>query len=60
LLRDSKYIKETSWNEIIDLATLSADVDQPTQQEFILLLQQAKLIYNKKVKKNFLIKINSK
>jgi len=60
LLRDSKYIKETSWNEIIELATLSADVDQPTQQEFILLLQQAKLIYNKKVKKNFLIKINSK
>jgi Ca-activated chloride channel family protein len=60
LLRDSKYIKETSWNEIIDFATLSADLDQPTQQEFILLLQQAKLIYNKKVKKNFLIRINSK
>jgi Ca-activated chloride channel family protein len=50
-LRDSKYIKETSWNEIIELATLSADVNQPTQQEFIALLQQAKLIYSKKVKK---------
>ncbi len=51
LLRDSKYIKETSWSEIIELATLSADVNQPTQQEFIALLQQAKLIYGKKVKK---------
>ncbi len=51
LLRDSKYIKETSWNEIIELATLSADVNQPTQQEFIALLQQAKIIYSKKVKK---------
>ncbi len=53
MLRDSKYIKETSWDEVIDLATLSADAGQPTQQEFIMLLQQAKLIYNKKSKKEF-------
>jgi len=60
LLRDSKYIKETSWNEIIELAISSADATQPTQQEFIALLQQAKIIYSKKVKRRFLIEINSK
>ncbi|HVE61197.1 MAG TPA: von Willebrand factor type A domain-containing protein, partial [Chitinophagaceae bacterium] len=53
LLRESKYIKEMPWDEIIELATSSADVHQPVQQEFLTLLQQAKLIYSKKVKKKF-------
>ncbi|MFN2457418.1 MAG: von Willebrand factor type A domain-containing protein [Chitinophagaceae bacterium] len=51
LLRNSKYMKHVQWNEIAELATEAADKNNFLQQEFITLVQQAKLIYAKKRKK---------
>ncbi len=51
LLRESQFIKEANWNNLIDLAVLSADSTNPSQLEFISLVQQAKIIYGKKRKK---------
>ncbi len=51
LLRNSKYVKQTSWNQIIDLARKSADPNNTIQQEFIQLVQKTKNIYTKRRKK---------
>jgi Ca-activated chloride channel family protein len=51
LLRESKFAKEGSWNDVLDLATPSADPSNPSQMEFITLVHQAKSIYGKKRKR---------
>jgi Ca-activated chloride channel family protein len=51
LLRDSKFTKENSWNDVVELAEASADPGIPSQAEFIALVQQAKSLYGKKRKK---------
>jgi Ca-activated chloride channel family protein len=51
LLKESKFIKAGLWNEVLALATASADMQNPSQAEFITLVQQAKAIYGKKRKK---------
>ncbi|MBD0349572.1 MAG: von Willebrand factor type A domain-containing protein [Flavisolibacter sp.] len=48
LLRNSKFIKGYSWNEVAALAAASADKEHPSQTEFLTLVQQAKNIYKKK------------
>ncbi|MDQ3847251.1 MAG: DUF3520 domain-containing protein, partial [Bacteroidota bacterium] len=48
LLRNSKFIKDYSWNEVAALAAASADKEHPSQTEFLTLVQQAKNIYKKK------------
>lgn len=47
LLRSSSFTKNTGWNEIISLAESSSTADDLLQQEFIALVQQAKLLYSK-------------
>jgi Ca-activated chloride channel family protein len=51
LLRESRFVKDGSWNDVLDLAIPSADVTIPSQMEFIGMVQQAKNIYGKKRKK---------
>jgi Ca-activated chloride channel family protein len=51
LLRNSRYVKPNSWN---DLLTLAKPVVEPTnysQVEFLSLVEQAKKLYGKKRKK---------
>lgn len=51
LLRKSKFTKEISWNDILEIAETSADPENFSQKEFITLVQQAKNIYGKNVKR---------
>ena len=51
LLRLSGFTKQKNWNDVIQLATDSADPNDLLQQEFIGLAQQAKYIYSKSKKK---------
>jgi len=51
LLRESRFVKDGSWNGVLDLAVPSADITIPSQMEFIGMVQQAKGIYGKKRKK---------
>jgi Ca-activated chloride channel family protein len=52
LLRKSKFVKDVSWNEILQIATVSADPTNFSQSEFINLVLQAKNVYGKKRKKD--------
>lgn len=50
-LRKSRHIKEPNWNQMQQIATAAADLNNPSQREFLNILQQAKLLYSKKRKK---------
>lgn len=52
LLKESKFVKAGLWNDVLALANSSADMQNPSQAEFIMLVQQAKAIYSKKRKKS--------
>lgn len=51
LLRNSPFLKNISWNEIITLAQMSSGGDDLLQKEFIELVEQAKILYTKFKKK---------
>ncbi len=51
LLRNSSFLKNVGWNEIIALAANSSTPGDLLQQEFISLVEQAKIIYTKYYKK---------
>ena len=51
MLRKSKFMKEASWNNVIDIATSSADQNSYSQTEFLSLVQKAKILYGKKKKR---------
>lgn len=48
LLRASGYTKDATWNDMLLMATKYSDITDKSQQEFITLVQQAKLLYGKK------------
>lgn len=50
-LRNSPFVKEVGWNEIITLAQNSCGANDLLQKEFISLVQQAKTLYSKVKKK---------
>jgi Ca-activated chloride channel homolog len=54
LLRLSSFTKNVNWNDVLLLATASANTNDLLQQEFISLVEQAKVLYSKgrKKKKN--------
>jgi Ca-activated chloride channel family protein len=52
LLRKSKFVRDVSWNDVLEMATASAAKDNYSQQEFVALVQKAKNLYSKKKKKN--------
>ena len=51
LLRNSPFVKNIGWNEIINLAETSCGNEDLLQKEFIALVQQAKTLYQKVKKK---------
>lgn len=51
VLRKSKFIKDITWNDILQIATAAADPADFSQNEFLTLIQQAKAVYSKKRKK---------
>lgn len=51
LLRNSPFIKETMWNDVVALASKYADPSEPSQMEFVALVEQAKAMYYSKKKK---------
>ncbi len=50
-LRNSPFVKEVGWNEIITMAQNSCGANDLLQKEFITLVQQAKTLYSKVKKK---------
>ena len=44
-------VKNITWNEIVSLATASADNNDILQKEFVSIVQQAKTLYSKTKKK---------
>jgi Ca-activated chloride channel homolog len=50
ILRDSKMVKNITWNDVNTLALSSVDQTVPSQKEFLSLIQKAKTVYSKKKK----------
>lgn len=48
MLRNSDYTKNVSWNDMLTLATKYSNPADKTQQEFVTLVQQAKVLYAKR------------
>ncbi|RYZ23335.1 MAG: VWA domain-containing protein [Chitinophagaceae bacterium] len=51
LLKESRYVKEKYWNELLPLAQGSADLTDPVQKEFVELVEKAKVMYTSRKKK---------
>ena len=51
LLRNSKYVKNTTWNDVLLLAKPVVDKNNFSQVEFLSLVEMAKKLYGKKRKK---------
>jgi Ca-activated chloride channel family protein len=51
VLRKSKFAKDISWNDILQVATPAADPQNYSQSEFLAMVQRARLVYSKKRKK---------
>jgi Ca-activated chloride channel family protein len=52
MLRKSKFVKEASWNSILQTAASAVDMNNFSQREFLSMVQQAKVVYSKKRKKD--------
>jgi Ca-activated chloride channel homolog len=48
MLKDSKFVKDISWTDAINLAAESVDLEDPLQKEFLGIVQKAKKIYGKR------------
>ena len=53
MLRKSKFVKEITWNDVLQTAAASADLNNYSQKEFLSLVQNAKKIYSRKKRKFF-------
>ncbi|MDQ6608480.1 MAG: VWA domain-containing protein, partial [Bacteroidota bacterium] len=51
LLRNSKFLKNVTWNDVMEIAKPSADMSNYSQKEFLELVELAKKLYGKKRKK---------
>jgi Ca-activated chloride channel family protein len=52
MLRQSQFMKEVTWNQVLQLATAAADVNNFSEKEFLTIVQEAKNIYSKKRRKD--------
>jgi Ca-activated chloride channel homolog len=52
MLRKSKFVKDISWNFILQTATHAVDEESYSQKEFLTIVQQAKNVYGKRRKKD--------
>jgi len=51
LLKKSPFMRMVNWDDVMDVASQSADPNDISQQEFLSLLDKAKKIYAKEKKK---------
>jgi Ca-activated chloride channel family protein len=51
LLKQSKFMKQIGWNDVMEVASQSYDSKDPAQAEFITLIDKAKKIYAKEKKR---------
>ncbi len=51
MLRFSQFTKDFNWNDLLFLATSSANTNDLLQKEFISLVQQAKTLYSRKMRR---------
>jgi Ca-activated chloride channel family protein len=51
ILRNSPFVKQAGWNEVLSIAEASSNSDDLLQKEFIALVEQAKALYTKVKKK---------
>ena len=52
LLRNSRYVKNITWNDILKIATTAVDENNYAQREFLTSVQHARNVYGKKRKKS--------
>jgi Ca-activated chloride channel homolog len=52
LLRSSNFTKTLNWNELVTLATATADMNDLSQKEFVTITELARDLYTKKKKKS--------
>lgn len=52
LLRSSKYVKSSSWNDVLEMGKACVNKNDYAQTEFLALVEQAKKLYGKKRKKD--------
>ncbi|HZH66388.1 MAG TPA: von Willebrand factor type A domain-containing protein [Flavisolibacter sp.] len=52
LLRNSKFVKNSTWNDVLEIAKPAADMNNFSQKEFLELVEEAKKLYGKKRKKD--------
>ncbi|HEY0355530.1 MAG TPA: YfbK domain-containing protein, partial [Flavisolibacter sp.] len=52
MLRKSRFVKDINWNDIIKMASESADPRSYSQMEFVKMVEHAKEVYGKKRKKD--------
>ncbi len=52
LLRNSKFVKNSNWNSVLEIAKPAADMSNYSQAEFLGIVEQAKKLYGKKRKKD--------
>jgi Ca-activated chloride channel family protein len=50
MLKKSRFMKEVSWNDLLEIAQQSRDTSDPVQTEFITLINKAKKIYGREKK----------
>ena len=51
IIKESRYAKNMTWDKVLAIANQSADLDNPSQKEFISIVTQAKELYSKKRKR---------
>ena len=51
LLRGSKHVKNTSWNDVLEIGKAAVDKASFSQVEFLTLVEQARKLYGKKWKR---------
>jgi len=51
LLRKSKFVKDASWNTVLQIATDAADMSNYSQKEFLSIVEEARNVYGKRRRK---------
>lgn len=51
LLRKSKFVKDASWNAVLQIATDTADMSNYSQKEFLSIVEEARNVYGKRRRK---------
>jgi Ca-activated chloride channel family protein len=51
ILKESKYVKKTNWNDVLRIAVASVNPNDPAQKEFITIVEKARKVYGRNRRK---------